>query len=1067
MLWSRLNPFSKVSFACACLGVLLALHSVAFAQDDSSKTSNNAAGNADVEKVIQNFVGKGQITDDSKPTPPAESLKMFELPEGLKIEQLATEPDIAQPLYMWFDERERLWLLEYRQYPFPAGLKVLRYDQYLRAVFDNVPQPPPNHVPGLDKVTVFEDVDGDGKFDSRKDVITGLNIATSVVTGRKGIWVMNPPYLLFYPDADGDDIPDGPPVVKLSGFGIQDTHSTANSMAWGPDGWLYGANGSTTTADVISKASKVSFEGQCIWRFHPETEVFEVYAEGGGNTYSLEFDARGRVFSGTNHGNTRGMYYPQGSYGEKNFGKHGPLTNPYAFGYFKHMDHEGDTVRFAQTFVIYDGDTLPKKYQGNIIAANSLHNRVWASELSRNGSTYRTVDIPVLCSTKDHWFRPVDVKVGPDGGVYLADWYDSRLSHVDPKDTWHKESGRLYRIQSTDAPKHTPTNFKKLTNQELIERFKHTNKWQRHTAARVLGERLLDAGSTPEAEATRKQLRNLCLADSPDALEALWALHLGAGFNEELAAQLLTHPQVDVRRWTVRLLGDHRNVSTSMGSNLARMAHSEPDVQVRSQLASSARRMETSIALPILEGLLTHAEDAQDPHMPLMLWWLLESHCGNVVENGAPHLGMILKPAEAKAPREQVLQWFAEPQRWSNPVVQETLVPRLMRRLTQEMATKPVDQQDWSACDRLLQLVPSSEVKQQLVAAFLEGSQGQKLATLPQPLNTAINEYQAELAKSDVVAGIRIGNADAIKKGLEQLRNNNTPIPLRLKLIEICGETKLPGALQPLLGLLGSPSAALKRASLQALVSYNDASIPNRICSAWQSTLTDEDGIRIAALRTLASRPEWTARLLNEITEFRIAPSAVPADIIQQMRLHSDPELQKQVDKIWGRVRETSAEKQEQIARLKKLIQGHQFKEGGQKPDIAVGKALYKEHCATCHKLFGEGGELGPNLTGYERSNLDFMLQSMVDPSAGIREEFTQFQVVTEDGRVLTGLLTDQTPLAITIKSADNKTTVLPRDEVEILQGMQTSLMPEGLLQRLSDEQVIALMQYLTAPAPQ
>ncbi|MFN9914004.1 MAG: dehydrogenase, partial [Pirellulaceae bacterium] len=189
------------------------------------------------------------------------------------------------------------------------------------------------------------------------------------------------------------------------------------------------------------------FLGQCIWRYHPKREVFEIYAEGGGNTFSLEIDGVGRVFSGTNNGDTRGMYYPQGSYGIKNWGKHGPLTNPFAFGFFEHMRFEGDGDRFAQAFSIYEGGTLPEEYRGNIIAANALHNRVWASRLYPDTSTFRTVDSPPLAVSDDRWFRPVDVEVGPDGAVYLADWYDSRLSHVDPRDNWHKSSGRIYRVQ--------------------------------------------------------------------------------------------------------------------------------------------------------------------------------------------------------------------------------------------------------------------------------------------------------------------------------------------------------------------------------------------------------------------------------------------------------------------------------------------------------------------------------------------------------------------------------------------------------------------------------------------
>ncbi|HAW32312.1 MAG TPA: dehydrogenase, partial [Planctomycetaceae bacterium] len=207
---------------------------------------------------------------------------------------------------------------------------------------------PPNHFKGADKISVLEDTDGDGTFDKIKDVITGLNIVSAVTVGKGGIWVLNPPYLLFYPDANGDDIPDGDPEVHLSGFGLEDTYSVANSIKWGPDGWPYGANGSTTTGTVSSAVTKnVHFKGQMIWRYHPETKIFEIYAEGGGNTFSVEIDSKGRVFSGTNNGGTRGMHYAQGGYAHKNWGKHGPLTNPFAFGYYEHMRHKGYQERFS------------------------------------------------------------------------------------------------------------------------------------------------------------------------------------------------------------------------------------------------------------------------------------------------------------------------------------------------------------------------------------------------------------------------------------------------------------------------------------------------------------------------------------------------------------------------------------------------------------------------------------------------------------------------------------------------------------------------------------------------
>jgi hypothetical protein len=293
-------------------------------QDHRSRDriKEDLAGNEEVERILREFQGKGEVGDDSEPTPPEKAVELFELAEGLKIELVGSEPEVTQPLFMHFDHQGRLWVVQYRQYPFPAGLKVIRYDQYLRAVFDKVPPPPPNHVEGADRITVFEDTTGDGVYDKHTVAIDGLNIASSVLTGRGGpsrgsfgapapaarsersgsseptasggIWVLNPPYLLFYPDDDGDGIPDGDPQVKLSGFGLEDTHSVANSLHWGPDGWIYGANGSTTTGNVSSSVTRnVRWEGQNIWRYHPVTEVFEIFAEGGGNTFSSEVDARG------------------------------------------------------------------------------------------------------------------------------------------------------------------------------------------------------------------------------------------------------------------------------------------------------------------------------------------------------------------------------------------------------------------------------------------------------------------------------------------------------------------------------------------------------------------------------------------------------------------------------------------------------------------------------------------------------------------------------------------------------------------------------------------------------
>ncbi len=265
-------------------------------------SQDSPAGNEEVARVMREFEGRGDLGDGSDPATPAETIARLKVPDDLQMELVAGEPDVTQPIHISFDFKGRMWVVQYRQYPFPAGLKVVRYDQHLRAVFDKMPVAPPNHVPGADCVTVWEDTNGDGSYDSHRDVIQGLNIATSVAISTSGIWVMNPPYLLHYPDADQDAQVDGDPTVHLTGFGLEDTHAVANSLRLGPDGWLYGANGSTTTASIRAPLSDrpdqaTSFQGQCIWRYHPESHRFEIFAEGGGNTFGLEIEReRAHVF---------------------------------------------------------------------------------------------------------------------------------------------------------------------------------------------------------------------------------------------------------------------------------------------------------------------------------------------------------------------------------------------------------------------------------------------------------------------------------------------------------------------------------------------------------------------------------------------------------------------------------------------------------------------------------------------------------------------------------------------------------------------------------------------------
>ena len=956
----------------------------------------SVAGTDQVADLIENYEGRGALADGSEPTPAEEALKQFRIREGFEIELVASEPVIGQPLHLSWDSKGRMWVTQYLQYQFPAGLKIIEYDNHLRAQFDKVPEPPPHGTKGADKITVFEDTTGDGIYDSHRDVITGLNIATSVETGAGGIWVTNAPYLLFYPDADGDANPDRDPEVILSGFGIEDTHAVANSLKWGPDGWLYGVTGSTTTAAVTNPATGdlVEWQGQAVWRYHPQMTQFEIYAEGGGNTFSLEIDSAGRVFSGTNNGNTRGMYYPQGAYGKKSWGKHGPLTNPYAFGYINHMAHEGDDRRFAQAFCIYEGGLFPDSWDGKIIAANSLHNIVWVSELLPDGSSFRTVDKEPLLETDDRWFRPVFCGVGPDGCVYIADWYDSRLSHVRPVDDWHKGSGRIYRIK----PKGTTP---KVEFGDLSDFSKKSN-WVNRKRV------LLEAQWRGEVVTRRS------LTPTPS----------------ELVRRLIESPAID--KEFVRITKSNFPIETGEASIKMLPEPFDPgDLSERALLAALLKRAPIPLADQILPILLTHDEDLNDPHIPLLLWWAIEAH--------------------AESGREQIEALAADPESWKSALFREFIAERLMRRYAMAGG-----EANFLSAANLLKTAPDDDARKRLMTGLQLAFQGTATPELPVVLQAEMDTYAATVGANDLVLQLQQGTPDALKNALAVVASSASDPIERVELAQLFGEINDPAVVPVLLRLLAlDQESTLKRVALLALANYDDESIATTILARHGSTLPAEHEVRSTAHRVLASRLEWARLFLEKIEIAHIKARNVEPDVVQLLAQHEDPELNAAVAKHWPdfAVR-TSAENEAEITRLRKLITGSSG-------DAEQGSLHFKTRCASCHALFGEGQIIGPDLTGYERQNLEFWLPAIVDPGLELREGYINYVATMNDGRVVAGFMQEQAPNTVTLRDMAGQHLLLNRDEIKTLEASKVSLMPPGLLNGMSDDELRDLFAYL------
>lgn len=966
-----------------------------------------------------------QDKDKQPPLSPEESAKRFKVADGLVVEQVLAEPDVRQPLSMKFDERGRLWVVEYVQYPYPAGLRTVSRDSYYRAVYDKKPTAPPNHIRGADRISIHEDTTGDGRFDKHSAFLEDTSITTSFEFDRDGVWVLNPPYLLFYPDVNQDDVPDADPVVHLEGFGIEDTHSCANSLCWGPDGWLYGAQGSTVSGRIVRPgidSEPVTSMGQLIWRYHPPTRRYEIFAEGGGNAFGVEFDSKGRVFSGHNGGNTRGFHYVQGGYFQKGFSKHGPLSNPYTFGYFSWMGSH-NVPRFTHDFVIYEGGSLPAEYEGRLFGVGPLQSHVVMSDVSIDGSTLKTTDLGHPVQSEDGRFRPVEITHGPDGAIYVADFYEDQISHRQHFDGHiEKDTGRIYRLQSSTAKAPGRFDLRNKTSRELVKLLSHKNRWFRSTALRLLADRR-DRSVAPELRSLVRMNRGQL------ALDAFLALNRTIGLDDTFAVELLEHANPYVRSWTVRLLCDDREeLSSGVAAAMQHRARRETHVEVRSQLACSARRLPTDQAFPIVAELASHDEDTEDPHIPLLLWWAIE--------------------AKADVAQEEIVSLLADAEFRLKAVVQKHLLARTMRRFARSGKRKDL----LTAAKLFAQTTEEASIAQ-LMDGFEKAYEGRSLTGLPPELVEAL----ANAGGGSEVLQVRQRKPAAIQKALAALADDKADTR-RAQFIDAFADMKYQPAIPALLKVATQSSDDhIRGVALAALQAFSDANIGASVLDGYAAMSSD---VRAVAQSLLSSRPIWASQLLDAIESEQIKRDAVTQDTVWRLQSIKDESIVARTKRVWGDARgATPAELKERVARYEVAIRED-------KGDPYAGKKLFTATCAKCHRLFASGGDIGPDLTSYKRDDLTRMLLNVADPSAEIREGFETWLAITEDGRTVTGFKVDEDDEVVALRGADGVKVSLPKGELDELVRQQVSIMPTGLLQKMSDQQMRDLFAYLRSSQP-
>jgi putative heme-binding domain-containing protein len=522
----------------------------------------------------------------------------------------------------------------------------------------------------------------------------------------------------------------------------------------------------------------------------------------------------------------------------------------------------------------------------------------------------------------------------------------------------------------------------------------------------------------------------LFATNGPLAVEFLWATHLNKTLTEQLALKCLEHPEPLVRLWTVRLLADDGRLPSDIAQKAATLAKTDPNIEVRSQLAASAKRLPVDQALPIIHGLLTRDEDAADPRLPLQTWWALEH-------------ALTTSPAEA-------LTLFEDSGVWTLKIAREQILSRLMRRFA---ATG--QRADLAICAKLLKQSPGPEATKALMQGFEEAFAGRSLNNVPPELVQALSQAGG----GSLSLRVRQGDAAAIQEALAMIADEKTSSDRRSQLILLFGEVKHPEAVAALLDVLTKSSDdASKAAALSALPTYNDDRIAATVLAQYPQ-MTDD--LRSVAQGLLVSRKPWARAFLDAVDRGEIAAASVPEETVRKLSIHRDAGIAALIRKHFGEV--TGASTEEMQAQLEKYVQ---LLSDGREGDPYPGKQLYMQMCGKCHKLHDQGGQVGPDLTSFKRDDVRRMLINIINPSAEIREGFETFVATTSDGRIVTGFLVEQDPQVVVMRTAEGQTVTLDRGEIEELVPQKKSLMPEGQLKTLTDEQVRNLFAYLRMGQP-
>lgn len=966
--------------------------------------------------------------------PPAKAAEVMTVPEGFHVRLFAGEPDVHQPIAMCLDHRGRLWVAEAYVYPqrLPFEGPILPDDQVKRG----------------DRILIFEDTNNDGRFDRRKVFLEGLNLVSGLEVGFGGVWVGAAPYLLFIPDRDGDDKPDGPPQILLDGWHYEDTHETLNAFIWGPDGWLYGCHG-VFTHSRVGKPGTPDNQRQPInagiWRYHPTKHVFEVFAHGTSNPWGLDFNDHGEAFieacviphcfhiiqGGRYHRQAGQHFNPHTYFDIQTIADHRHYVGNNPHGGNNRSDSAGGGHAHCG-LMCYLGGSWPSQYRNQLFMGNIHGRRLNVDLLRSHKSGYIASHQPDFLLANDAWARFINMRYGPDGDVFVLDWYDKQACHRTEPEIWDRSNGRIYKVIWRSPREMPEIDIEKASDNELVLYQLHANDWFVRHARRALQERYHDpAARQQHAESYKRvclELRRIAKNHPLDIrrLRAIWALHVIGAFDAEMLHLALEDESPFVRGWGVRLAEENGLLRDNTLQQAEVMAAKDDSPVVRRYLASAAQRLSLEARQGILRNLLQHAGDAEDPNLPYLVWYALEPLADSTKNDG---LNLAVSSAM--------------------PVMLEMMARRVASAQTPDALEKVV---------RLLAELEDPTKQRAVLTGLAAALKGRRQLPMPKTWPEAVarvrHHSDREVASLLRSLAVTFGDPSALRELRQLLNDPQRSRAERLTALEAlvsAQDTELPPVLQTLLD-----DASLRLEALRAMASFDNAANFARIVESYSRWSSAE---KRQALATLCSRKSAALILLRAIGDKKIPAADVPADLVRQLANLRDDEINRQISTHWGVVRSTPADRARQIAHYRQMVL-----KPGPAPDVMLGRAIYAKTCQQCHTLFGVGGKVGPDITGANRQDLNYLLENVLDPSAVIPREYMSSRVDLRSGRTVTGIVKETTPQTITVVTA-TETLTIAREDIEEIAASEISMMPEDQLKSFNEHEVRSLFAYLASPS--